>query len=350
MGFLAGFTLIEMLVVFSLLFTFSTVGIASYVQFTNNQSLDASVGEFSTMLNTARVRAVSQVIPEAATSCAGQTLQGYQISLMPWGKDYEIDILCGGNVVALNKQKLSNNICFNSSSNTPVIFNVTDGTTKPSTITINGVGKSKVIGIDNAGNVSVSEVAASSGCPVAPQPTLTPVPTTAPTLIPRNTPVSTPTPTNTPISTVMPSGAIVSGQVYKLVNQCGNKVMDVQGVSMADGANVLQWSWNGGENQQWRVESVSAGYYKLTAKHSGKVLDVKGISTVDGANVDQWSWNGGANQQWRITDIGGGFYKLYAKHSGKALDVNGASSQDGANVQQWASNNTCAQKWQIIKI
>ena len=96
MGFSAGFTLIEMLVVFSLLFIFSTVGIVSYVQFTNIQSLDASTAEFSTMLNTARMRAVSQVVPAVATICAGQTLHGYQVSFTPAWKDYEVDVLCGG--------------------------------------------------------------------------------------------------------------------------------------------------------------------------------------------------------------------------------------------------------------
>jgi Tfp pilus assembly protein FimT len=350
MGFLAGFTLIEMLVVFSLLFTFSTAGIASYVQFTNTQSLDASTAEFSTILSTARMRAVSQIVPAAATpSCAGQTLHGYQVNFTPSWKDYEVDILCGGNVVALNKQKLSNNICFNSSSNTPVIFNVTDGTTKPATITINGVDKSKVISIDNAGNVSVSEVAASSGCSSAQPPTSTPpVPTNTITPIPTNIPVPTNTPTPTLTPTPTPASGIVSGQVYRLVNQCGNKVLDVKGVSTADGANVQQYTWNGGANQQWEIQSTSPGYYKLTAQHSGKVLDVKGVSTADGANVQQYTWNGGANQQWSITSVGGGFYQLLAKHSGKALDVNGASTADGANVDQWTSSNSCAQKWQII--
>ena len=267
MGFLAGFTLIEMLVVFSLLFTFSTVGIASYVQFTNDQSLNAAVGEFSTTLNISRMRAVSQVIPAAATSCAGQTLRGYQINLTPGDRDYEIDILCGGNVVMLNKQKLLDNICFNSASNTPLIFNIADGTTKPAIITINGIDKSKVISIDNAGNVSVSELSTSPGCSGTPLPTSTPIPTNTPVInptdtpvptltktptptntpipVPTNTPVPTPTntpaPTNTPVPTSIPTptptGGIVSGQVYRLMNQCSNKSLDVQGVSTANGAS-----------------------------------------------------------------------------------------------------------------
>ncbi len=149
------------------------------------------------------------------------------------------------------------------------------------------------------------------------------------------------------------SDTIISGQVYELVNQCSGKVMDVEGVSTSDGANVFQWTWNGGENQQWKIERLNEDprYYKLTAQHSGKVLEVNGASTEDGANVDQWPWVEGApNEQWSIKDVGDGFYTLYARHSDKALDVSGSSTDDGANIQQWTSNNTCAQKWQIISL
>jgi Tfp pilus assembly protein FimT len=368
MGFSAGFTLIEMLVVFSLLFTFSTVGIVSYVQFNNTQSLDTSTSEFTTMLNTARMRAVSQVVPAAATSCAGQILKGYQVNLTPSWKDYEIDILCGGNVVTLDKQKLSNNICFNSSSNGPVIFNVADGTTKPTTITINGVDKSKIISVDNAGNVSVSEVNASSGCSSTPPPTSTPVPantltpipintsvpastsTPTPIQVPTPTPTSTPTPTPTSTPTPTPVIAIVSGQVYRLVNQCSNKVLAVAGSSTADGVDVTQWTWNGGADQQWKIEGVSSSHYRLTAQHSGKVLAIAGSSTDIGADVIQWTWNGGADQQWGMTNLGNGFFTLFNRNSGNVLDVDHSSTQDGANVWQWISNGTCAQTWQIIKI
>jgi hypothetical protein len=37
--------------------------------------------------------------------------------------------------------------------------------------------------------------------------------------------------------------------------------------------------------------------------HSGKCVDVNGSSTADGANVQQWTYLAGANQQWRLVPV-----------------------------------------------
>jgi glucosylceramidase len=39
------------------------------------------------------------------------------------------------------------------------------------------------------------------------------------------------------------------------------------------------------------------------AVHSGKVLDVANSSPADGANVQQWTYNGGYNQQWQLVPV-----------------------------------------------
>jgi hypothetical protein len=91
-----------------------------------------------------------------------------------------------------------------------------------------------------------------------------------------------------------------------------------------------------------------SGYYKVIAKHSGKCLDVNGASTADGANVQQWSCNGGNNQRWKLVSMGDGYNELVAKHSSKCLDVNGASTADGANVQQWHCTGSNNQRWKLV--
>lgn len=89
-------------------------------------------------------------------------------------------------------------------------------------------------------------------------------------------------------------------------------------------------------------EIVSGQTYKITAKHSGKALDVASKATYAGANVQQWSYNGGTNQQWKVVDTGDGYYKLVSVNSGKVLDVASAATYNGANVQQWDdTNGTC---------
>jgi hypothetical protein len=99
------------------------------------------------------------------------------------------------------------------------------------------------------------------------------------------------------------SNDIVSGEAYVLRNVNSGKALDVEFASTDDGANVQQYGYAGGENQQWVVTDLDNGYYKLEAVHSGKALDVESASTSDGANVHQWEYVGGDNQQWAIEQL-----------------------------------------------
>ena len=125
------------------------------------------------------------------------------------------------------------------------------------------------------------------------------------------------------------------------------QALDVAGASQEDGANVLQWTKHGGNNQIWILEDAGDGYYFLVSKNSGKVLDVAGASQEPGANVLQWFKHGGDNQQWKLEDAGDGYSFVVAKHSGQVLDVAGASQEPGANVLQWPKHGGDNQKWQL---
>lgn len=152
---------------------------------------------------------------------------------------------------------------------------------------------------------------------------------------------------------ISPAGdgnGIVSGRTYRIVSQVSGKVLDVDGVSSADGANVHQWTWVGGANQKWVVEDVGAGYYRLIAAHSGKVLDVAGNSSESGANVHQWPWNGLDCQRWQIQGTGNGWTRVVAKNGGKVLDVSKSGTADGVNVQVYNNNDSSAQRWQFIEV
>jgi endoglucanase len=136
---------------------------------------------------------------------------------------------------------------------------------------------------------------------------------------------------------------------YRIINRNSNKALDVNGGSTANGAQVIQWPWNGGNNQQWQVIDNGGGYYRIINRNSGKALDVNGGSTANGANVIQWTWNGGNNQQWQVIDNGGGYYRIINRNSSQALDVNGGSTADGTTVIQWPWNGGNNQQWQIIQ-
>ncbi|HEA28436.1 MAG TPA: T9SS type A sorting domain-containing protein [Leeuwenhoekiella sp.] len=52
--------------------------------------------------------------------------------------------------------------------------------------------------------------------------------------------------------------------------------------------------------QRWGFEEIEPGYYKISSKNGGKVLDVAQCSTADGANVQQFQWVGGDCQRWGL--------------------------------------------------
>jgi len=140
-----------------------------------------------------------------------------------------------------------------------------------------------------------------------------------------------------------------AGAYYRFLNQNSGQAMDVNGASTADGAGIIQWPQNGGNNQQWIIADNGNGYYKITNRNSGQALDVNGSSVADGAGIIQWPWNGGNNQQWQLTSTGIGIYKVINRNSGLVVDVSGASKTDGASVIQWSWNGGNNQQWQIVQ-
>ncbi|GAA4935193.1 ricin-type beta-trefoil lectin domain protein [Actinoplanes utahensis] len=127
---------------------------------------------------------------------------------------------------------------------------------------------------------------------------------------------------------------------YRVTGQGGGKVLDLVGASLANSAEVKQYTWNGGLNQRWAFEDLGAGWLRIVNQNSGKCLDVASASTADGANIIQYTCGGGTNQQWSFS---GG--QLKARHSGKCLDVVGASTADGADIHQYTCGTGANQQW-----
>lgn len=137
--------------------------------------------------------------------------------------------------------------------------------------------------------------------------------------------------------------------VYRILAGHSSKALDVEGQSHADGAKLIQWTYNGGANQHWRVEPVG-GFFRIIASHSGKALDVEGGSVADGAKLIQWTYHGGGNQHWRVEPVAGGLFRILASNSGKALDVEGQSQADGAKILQWAYHGGANQHWRMDRV
>ncbi|MFF7559798.1 RICIN domain-containing protein [Streptomyces pseudovenezuelae] len=169
------------------------------------------------------------------------------------------------------------------------------------------------------------------------------LPLTFPTRTTMNLPWYPQTALDTAAGTVTGVGG---GPYYDLVARHSGKCLDITDNSAADGAVALQYTCNGGLNQQWRLQDAGEGYVRLVAQHSGKCLDVSGGSTADGAFVNQYRCTTGTNQQWLFQDQGGGSYRLVARHSGKCLDVANASTANGARLIQWPCGTGTNQQFQ----
>lgn len=143
--------------------------------------------------------------------------------------------------------------------------------------------------------------------------------------------------------------AFYTGAYYRFLNVNSGQALDVNGGSTANGAGIIQWPQNGGNNQQWVIANNGGGYYKITNRNSTQSLDVNMSSTANGAGIIQWPWNGGNNQQWQLTATSDGIYKVINRNSGLALDVNGASTTNGAGIIQWPYSGATNQQWQIVQ-
>lgn len=144
------------------------------------------------------------------------------------------------------------------------------------------------------------------------------------------------------------SGSFSSGKKYVIKSYNSGKALDVSWGSKDNGANVLQYTYNGYENQKWYIEPLGNGYYAIKSANSGKSLDIAYASNDDGANIQQWDYYGGNAQQWKIEAANGG-YSIINRQSGKALDVSGKSKADNANVLQWRYTGAANQIWTITE-
>lgn len=146
-----------------------------------------------------------------------------------------------------------------------------------------------------------------------------------------------------------PVGGITNG-IYRIEAVHSGKVVEVQGGSTANGANIQQNTWNNSNSMKWQVESLGSGNYKITNVNSNKSLDVAAFGTANGTNLHQWDYVGGNNQQWEIIAATGGNYQIRSAFNGKSLDVAGISTADGANIHLWDFVGGSNQQWKMIRL
>ncbi len=98
---------------------------------------------------------------------------------------------------------------------------------------------------------------------------------------------------------------------YEIKAQNSGKCLDLSGGGTSNGTNIQTWTCNRTDAQLWKITKISDdNTFYLTAKVNNnvsnkveKVMGVNASSTDNGANVQQWSYWGGKNQQWTATRV-----------------------------------------------
>nr|MBI5456079.1 prepilin-type N-terminal cleavage/methylation domain-containing protein [Candidatus Levybacteria bacterium] len=158
---LHGFTMIELIVVFLVMAVLSTVGIASFVDYSRAQVLQQAANDLVNTLNTAKTRTVSQNKPIECPSTS--VLQSYSVTINTGAGTYSLNVTCSGVTTPLSTTPLTRDVSFNSASDTPptttinVIYPVlTGGVRGTGNIVLMSFNKTKTITISSSvGNISV---------------------------------------------------------------------------------------------------------------------------------------------------------------------------------------------------
>ena len=116
--------------------------------------------------------------------------------------------------------------------------------------------------------------------------------------------------------------ALAADRVVQIESVQSNKCLDVSGFSKKPGAQIIQYSCTGGDNQKWAIKDRGNGVYDVTAVHSGMCMDVSKASKEDLAPVIQYLCNGQANQGFSLSETDG-LFTITSANSGKCLDIEG---------------------------
>ncbi|MGW1762260.1 RICIN domain-containing protein [Streptomyces mirabilis] len=144
------------------------------------------------------------------------------------------------------------------------------------------------------------------------------------------------------------AGTVGTNAWYVLVNRNSGEVLEAPAYAAKDGASLVQWSRNGGTNQQWKFIDSGDGNYRLQNRSSGKVLDDYNWSKTAGAKLVQWRDLNNTNQQFRMKNSSDGYVRLINRFSGMAVEVQSGSKADGGRIAQSRDRGGANQQWKLV--
>ncbi len=139
-------------------------------------------------------------------------------------------------------------------------------------------------------------------------------------------------------------GTLPVGQ-YNISSNHSRLCLDLPNGNSSNGARVVQASCSNAASQRFDVLPETEDSYRLGNAATGKSLDIEGISLANGALLTQWADTSNDNQRFLVKAADGG-YQIVARHSQRCLDLKDWNTSAGGLVQQWdCSTNQANQRW-----
>ena len=137
-------------------------------------------------------------------------------------------------------------------------------------------------------------------------------------------------------------------EIRTVVNS--NRVFDIGGGSVLNGARLQIWDDANVLQQRFYIKHIGDNYYCITVRKSDKVLDVQGGSSFPATPVQQFSSNGTEAQQWRIYRTSDGYYSIESRCNGLFMECVDDNAACGTQIIVNPENNRITQKFKLDKV
>lgn len=151
----------------------------------------------------------------------------------------------------------------------------------------------------------------------------------------------------------------ISNGIYYIRNRHSGKFIDIDYRGTANGTRVIQYDFNGGSNQQFKVTYESNGYYSIKPMHvpnQTSAIDMRNTSAANtnGTDAQIWKYTGKLREQdFIISAASGGGYQIGTRLSNgrKVLEVTNSSYANGETIQIWDySTSRMNDNWDFISV
>lgn len=139
------------------------------------------------------------------------------------------------------------------------------------------------------------------------------------------------------------------GGIHTITNVATGQAIDSANNYTGNSSSVLQWSYNGQQNQRWLFTPNSDNSWNIVNLATWKTLDSGsggGSNATSNSTIIQGQSSRASNQRWWVEQLSNSSYKIWNQQSQLALDSSG-SMVDGYPLTQWPWNNGTQQLWKL---